>query len=222
MNYFAHAIRYLDRPYFMAGLAVPDWLSVVDRKSRVRSRKILAERPGLSGDEAELADGIQKHLDDDQWFHSTPGFYSVTGAIGTRFRETLDEEDEWRCGFLGHIVMELLLDAILIEDYPRLLDEYYVIMRNVNPGRVQTLVNKLATQEPARLNEFIPLYLNERFLADYVDDSRMLFRINQVMKRVLLNPLPERTTEVLAFGRSIVRKNLLSLLPEEKFGLLRF
>ena len=68
MNYFAHAIRYLDRPYYMVGTAVPDWLRVVDRKSRVRSRKISAERDSLSGDEAELADGIQKHLDDDHGF----------------------------------------------------------------------------------------------------------------------------------------------------------
>ena len=29
MNYFAHAIRFLDDPYFLSGTALPDWLSVV-------------------------------------------------------------------------------------------------------------------------------------------------------------------------------------------------
>ena len=32
MNYFAHALPFLDQPYFMAGTAVPDWLTVVDRQ----------------------------------------------------------------------------------------------------------------------------------------------------------------------------------------------
>ena len=38
MNYFAHALPFLDQPYFVAGTAVPDWLSVVDRQVRVRRR----------------------------------------------------------------------------------------------------------------------------------------------------------------------------------------
>ena len=38
MNYFAHALPFLDSPYFAAGTAVPDWLNVVDRRVRCRSR----------------------------------------------------------------------------------------------------------------------------------------------------------------------------------------
>ena len=37
MNYFAHALPFLDDdPYFVAGTGVPDWLSVADRDVRVR------------------------------------------------------------------------------------------------------------------------------------------------------------------------------------------
>ena len=28
VNYFAHGLRFLNRPHFLAGTAVPDWLSV--------------------------------------------------------------------------------------------------------------------------------------------------------------------------------------------------
>jgi hypothetical protein len=38
MNYFAHGIRFLDRPWFLAGTATPDWLSVADRKVRLREK----------------------------------------------------------------------------------------------------------------------------------------------------------------------------------------
>ena len=38
MNYLAHAYQYLSDPYFVAGTNLPDWLSVVDRKVRVRAK----------------------------------------------------------------------------------------------------------------------------------------------------------------------------------------
>ena len=41
MNYFGHGHRFIDNPFFLAGTAVPDWLSVVNR--RVRARRRLAE-----------------------------------------------------------------------------------------------------------------------------------------------------------------------------------
>ena len=41
MNYFAHGREFVDEPYFLAGTAVPDWLSVVDRPTRIRSRQAL-------------------------------------------------------------------------------------------------------------------------------------------------------------------------------------
>ena len=39
MNYLAHGWRFANDPYFLAGTAAPDWLSVIDRKTRLRSRK---------------------------------------------------------------------------------------------------------------------------------------------------------------------------------------
>ena len=36
MNYLAHGFRFTDEPYFLAGTAAPDWLSVIDRKMRLR------------------------------------------------------------------------------------------------------------------------------------------------------------------------------------------
>ncbi len=41
MNYFAHGYRFIDDPYFMAGTALPDWLSVADRRVRIRPKHLL-------------------------------------------------------------------------------------------------------------------------------------------------------------------------------------
>lgn len=217
MNYFCHAIRYLDSPYFAAGVCVPDWLSVVDRKARMRTRKIDASLPELSGNSRELALGIRQHLHDDRWFHGTAAFYRVTAELAAAFRLHLPEGESWRCGFLGHIVMELLLDAALIEQQPRHLQQFYRTLEQVEPELVQQVVSQLAGREVERLAEFLPLFIREQFLDDYLTDDRLLFRLNQVMKRLQLDPLPAAVLPALATGRVLTRSAVQELLPAAEF-----
>jgi hypothetical protein len=40
MNYFTHALPHLRDPVFIAGTALPDWLSVVNRKVRLRPKAL--------------------------------------------------------------------------------------------------------------------------------------------------------------------------------------
>ncbi len=37
MNYLSHGFRFVHDPYFVAGTALPDWMSVLDRRNRARS-----------------------------------------------------------------------------------------------------------------------------------------------------------------------------------------
>lgn len=217
MNYFTHAIRYLDSPYFVAGACVPDWLSVVDRKARVRQRSIDEVIVHLQGDERECVLGIQQHLHDDRWFHGTAGFYQVTAKIAAEFRKVVDEDESWRCGFLGHLAMELLLDAALIEAQPAELDRFYDCLETVDLSVIERVVSNLATRPVPNLPCLVELFVRERFLADYVSDERLLFRINQVMTRVGLEFLPDEATAALAIGRECVRNQLEELLPIAHF-----
>lgn len=213
VNYFAHALPWLDRPEFLAGLAVPDWLSVVDRKVRVRERAIRERWSELHGPDREIAAGILQHLEDDRWFHGTPAFFESVGRLGGRFRSILGEGDGWKCGFLGHVILEVLIDAVLIEQQPDELERYYNTIAAVDGVRVERTVAGLSTRAPNHLATFVDLYRRERFLQDYVDNDRLLFRMNQVMRRVALEPLPAEVQEVFDFGRDWIRPRLTDLLP---------
>ncbi len=218
MNYLAHGIRFLDRPYFMAGTAVPDWLSVVDRRVRMRTKRIeplLPEWPEGSP-EHEVSLGILQHLSDDDWFHTTRGFSEITGRMAGLFREALPG-DTFLCGFLGHIVTELLIDAELSERHPSHLERYYHSMQTVDPHVVQRVVNASARESTDQLAAFIPLFIAEGFLRDYRDSTKLLRRLNQVMKRVKLESLPACTIEVLEAGRALVAAHLTDLLPPDQF-----
>jgi len=219
MNYFAHAIRFLDRPYFVAGTAVPDWLSVADRKVRVRAALI---EPFLLNDgspQAEVAAGAWQHLDDDRWFHQTRAFAEVTADLAVRFRQALAPDDSLRAGFLGHIVTELLIDAELIEQHPGLIERYYEVLGRIEPLAVQQAVNAMSKQPTENLAPLIARFIEERFLPDYLSDERLLHRLNQVLHRVKLSPLPAETSTVLNRARPLIRDRLSELLPEEYFRL---
>jgi hypothetical protein len=219
VNYFAHGLRFLSRPHFLAGTAVPDWLSVADRGVRVRPKLVEPLLGGIAGPETDVAGGILQHFHDDQWFHATRGFAEVSAWLTRLFRETLGHDEELRAGFLGHIVTEMLLDAVLIERDPRALDEYYDALDRVDPDCVQGIVNRAAKNSTERLAPLIVLFARERFLYDYRSPARLLYRLNQVMRRVKLQLLPEAVIGVLESGREVIARRVDDLLPPQYFAL---
>jgi hypothetical protein len=206
MNYFSHAIRFLDRPVFAVSTGLPDMLSVADRKVRLRSRRMEPFRETASPFDAEVAAGALQHLEDDAWFHKT-----------RLFRETIGVGDGMRCSFLGHIVTELQLDGVLAERYPALLDQYYELMGEADAVAIQDCVNRMAAKQTERLAILIPKFHQEQFLRDYAEPARLRFRLNQVMLRVRLDQLPEVLEEALAESWRIVESRAEALLPPEHF-----
>jgi hypothetical protein len=222
MNYFAHGRAFVERPYFLAGTAVPDWLSVVDRRMRVRARNV---REFLRAEDPQVADvaaGVLQHLDDDGWFHQTRAFSELSLGLTLQIRELLQEERGFRPSFLGHILVEILLDAALIEADPARLDAYYAGLEAADPERVAAAVHQMASHTSPWLATFISRFCRERFLYDYLDDGKLWGRLNMVMRRVQLAPLPAGLLDLLPAARQEIRRRRTELLgqcpPDELEG----
>ena len=218
MNYFAHAFAFLDQPApdpcFVAGTAVPDWLSVADRQVRLRARHL---RPAVEDSDpavAALARGMLQHLGDDARFHETRAFAESSLALTVASRDALGGEPGLRPSFLGHLLVELLLDAALIAAEPGRLERYYRLLDAVDASWVQEVVNRLAPRPTARLAMMICGFRRERILWDYLEDGKLLVRLNQVMRRVGLDPLPERFRDVLPAARDLVAEHKADLLED--------
>ncbi len=84
---------------------------------------------------------------------------------------------------------------------------------------MQSAVNLIARGSTERLARFIGLFINERFLDDYADDAKLLWRLNMVMNRVKLSQLPESLIDVLAEARKFVRNRAAELLPREHYAM---
>ncbi|MEX2187025.1 MAG: hypothetical protein WD875_09540 [Pirellulales bacterium] len=215
MNYFAHGCRFIDDPYFLAGTAAPDWLVVVDRRVRVRPKHT---QPFAADDDprvAAFARGILQHHADDAWFHVNRAFYELSTELTAQVRATLPTDGGFRASFLGHILVELLLDDVLIARDPAILDKYYAAIGSIDPHFVQRTVNRIAPQQTDRLAWFIERFSAERFLSDYADDERLLFRLNQVNRRANLPQLPEQFASLLHEARHKVRDNQHRLLTPD-------
>jgi hypothetical protein len=212
MNYFAHGRAFLDDPYFLAGTAVPDWLNVIDRRMRVRSKHA---RPFVEDEDpclAAVARGIVQHHHDDDWFHQTRAFAELSLEFARRMRQALPADEGFRPSFLGHIVVELLLDGLLAEEQPAELDRYYAALTSIDAELVQAAVNQMATATTALFPTFLPRFLAERFLYDYAEDAKLLTRLNHVLRRVQLPQLPAQFAELLGPMRADVRRRQAELL----------
>ena len=217
MNYFAHALPFLDRPYFMAGTAVPDWLTVADRKVRLRSKHVEVFLDDADPCVAAVASGILQHLRDDAQFHATRAFVESSLELTSRIRDALGGETGLRPSFLGHLLVELLLDAALAADDPDRLIAYYRVLDEVDASLVEAAVNRMAPQPTERLAVFIELFRRERILWDYPEDGKLIVRLNQIMRRVQLEPLPADFAAVLPAARGLVTERktwLLAGIPQ--------
>ena len=58
----------------------------------------------------------------------------------------LPDDDGFRPSFLGHILVEILLDAVLIAELAGRLDAYYEALQSVDPQLVGDVVNQLANR----------------------------------------------------------------------------
>jgi hypothetical protein len=211
MNYFAHARPFLDDPYFAAGTGVPDWLMVVDRRVRVRSR--LAE--GFFDADpvtAAVARGVVQHIRDDGHFHQTRAFVELSLDLANLMRSSLDEPSGYRPGFLGHLLVEVLLDASLISEEPARLEEYYRVLESVDAAQVEAAVNLMSTRPTTRLAVMIDRFCRLGTLWDYLEDGKLFVRLNQVMRRVGFAELPDGLRGVLPEARRRVDRRQAELL----------
>jgi hypothetical protein len=212
MNYLAHGWRFAEQPYVVAGTAAPDWLSAIDRKIRLRSRTAAQFVDDPDRALAEIARGVVQHHVDDGWFHGTTAFNELNLTFAVEIRDALPGDEGFRPSFLGHILVELLLDRALAEDDPARLDRYYAALTAIDPAETERAISRLATAPSKKIAPLVPRFIGERFLYDYLDDGRLLMRLNHVMRRVGLPQLPSVLTELFPAMHRRVRERMTELL----------
>ncbi len=163
---------------------------------------------------AAVAAGVVRHHQDDDWFHRTRAFAELSLALTVSIREQLAGDRGFRPSFLGHILVEILLDGVLIEQDVARLDQYYLVDAVPRPGGGQPGHPPDDDRNRADLPEMIRRFCTERFLYDYLDNAKLLTRLNRVMGRVNLPQLPPSFLSFLPDARRQVSERRDELLTD--------
>ena len=109
------------------------------------------------------ARGVVQHHQDDDWFHRTPVFNELILNFAVELRELFGNERTMRPSFVGHILVEMFLDAYLTQQHPGKLELFYQQVATVDAEAIQSAVNLFATRPTDKLSPAI-----ERFRRDQI------------------------------------------------------
>jgi hypothetical protein len=213
MNYLSHGRDCLHDPYLLAGTAVPDWLRVFERKSRIPRERAEAFVTDLDPPLAALARGIVLHHEEDRVFHQCLAFVQLCGEITRRFRAA---SSRFRASVVSHIVLEMVLDDQLARSRPGLLEGYYERLEQLASARLEHAVERLLGRPVAGLGAVVERFVQARFLADYREDAALLSRLNAMLGSVRLEPAPAVVGRSLPWIRAEVAARWPELLPDDQ------
>lgn len=217
MNFLSHAIPYLTNASFQSPLlavstGIPDWLTVVDRKIRARGKLAEQHVNSLDKELCDVAKGILLHISDDRWFHGTQAFIETNMELAIQLRDQLPGDAGFRPSFVGHILIEMLLDGLWIRDDRTHAESYYAAIRQAPPSTIERCVNVITGKPTTKLAAAIERFVEIQFLYDYLDHEKMLMRLNQVMNRVGLPALPDTLAGWLPQAQELVESRRRQLL----------
>jgi len=211
MNYFAHAFRFVGRPRFVTGTALPDWLSVVNRRLRFRPQRLDQAAHQADQNVLELIAGVKQHLDDDRRFHNCEAFSRCLVAVLQEVRPSLNGVGIPPV-FLSHLLVEVLLDAQLVQARRGDVARYYADLESVDPDWTEWAAGEILGHPVSGLGHFIRLFCREKILFDYADSECLLRRLNQVMRRLRLPNLSDSFKNAVEASRPIVTAHAKELL----------
>ncbi len=213
VNYLAHAYRYFSDSDFVLGTQVPDFLNMVDRKARARSKQAMLHLKSPDSFLSRVAAGVVQHHRDDQAFHGSSEFLMLQERLSAHLRSHSPDPRGMRSWFTAHIAIEMLMDGALHEQSPGILDELYSIYRRCDVQQFRQTVETLTGRSLPTLDKQYAFFLSEKFLYDYSTDAGLLYRINRILQRVGLEPFLPDQGQWVKVARSWVSNHLSTLMP---------
>ena len=193
----------LDAPEELVGTALPDWVRAAAGRVRIVAERVDATTP--------LGAGVQRHLRDDAAFHTSPVFRDLSREVARSITALHPERRRVRAWFFGHVLVEMLLDAALMETDPGALDRYYAAL---DAADVRALLERATPwlDGPApRLELVATRFRDSRFLYGYRTDEGLAARLAGTAARAGV-PVPDGIEAVLPAARRLVSRHLGDLL----------
>lgn len=224
MNYFSHFFllpNYEDN-YLTLGSIFPDLLRDSKVNTLINNDEINnTTRPEI----LSLEHGINHHIRLDSIFHNSDFFKTTVRDFSEKIRQNPSISLNKYTYFFAHILIELLIDHLLILQYPSLLNRFYSNLDSINNALMRSIFERYLPNNDFELfeNKF-NLFQNKKFLYNYETLDQILTHTSFIFEKVcsISIPINERTEYLKLIQQDLeptIDKKIRNLLVQLKTAL---
>lgn len=191
MNYFSHYFvdHKEERHEYNTGLLLPD----VTRKEVTKFTLIESYTPL----QYQFYEGCKAHYLADKNFHSSTFFKMVLEHSGRLINEAPFSNAVQRKWFLAHILGELMIDRILVKNYPGWLDGFYTSLDAIDDNELGRFLQLNGMQKIEVFFDFFNHFRKVRYIYYYADNNKFVYSLNRIMIKAGVGELAEPDQDVL-------------------------
>lgn len=195
MNYLSHYYfdRDEDNKYYNIGLVLPDLARHHISKLRINPYKNIEFTTEEIG---SINRGCNRHFESDRKFHNWAVFVNLSQQAIDLIRES-GEKDLDRDYFISHILIEMMLDKILLDQNPGLADEFYEMIKKVEMDWILKYLRYSGLQDDELFKGQHRRFMKAAFLKNYTSIENVVEMVGQVAVRTGLEPFTEEQKELL-------------------------
>ncbi|MFY0644147.1 MAG: hypothetical protein JXR19_06750 [Bacteroidia bacterium] len=218
MNYLSHYYfdQVEDNKYYNIGLILPDLARHHIPKLRInpyRNIEFTTEEIG------SINRGCNRHFASDRKFHNWAVFVQLSQDAIDTIRESGDKDLD-RDYFISHILIEMLLDKILLDQNPTLAEDFYNMINIVEMDWILKYLRYSGLQDDELFKGNHRRFMKAAFLKNYTSLENVVDMLGQVAVRTGLNEFTEGQKELLIEISKILEPQLARSIDQLEIQLL--
>lgn len=162
--------------------------------------------------------GSKQHYQSDAVFHNSEFFKKNTHLLDELFTRHDFPRQNQRIWFLSHILFELLIDRVLIQQYPQMLQDFYTSLHKTDLEVVVAYLQYSKKDGAGQFTKFWKGFIESQYMQYYVLDDKFLYSINRILQGAKQPPLTnEQETILVAIVKEmeVELKGTIPLLKNE-------
>ena len=181
MNYLSHFLvdHKKDNPNYNFGLALPDLVNISKRGWRAESKAFPVANKNVN----EIWEGYQQHFTADAQFHNSDFFEKHSKRLRKEFEERGLNQPGIRLFFVGHVLLEMLLDRHIVKTRRNIADLFYEQLDLVIDSDIESFFEAAGDKIPDRFLEFFGKFKNSKYLFTYAENEGMFYALNRLLRR---------------------------------------
>ncbi len=178
MNYLSHYYfdSSEDNKYYNLGLILPDLARSHISKLRINPYKNIEF---TTHEISSINKGCNRHFASDRKFHNWMTFVDLTGRATDMIRESGDKDIN-RDYFITHILVEVLLDKILLDQNPNLAEDFYTMINSIEMDWMLKYMRYAGLQDDELWKGQHRRFMKAAFLKNYTSIENVVFAVEQV------------------------------------------